>query len=63
MGMVVEGGTFVDSSAALGIAQRTGIGKVRHLRVQALWVHDVMANTRLNYTNVFGTRDPSYVLM
>ena len=28
---------YTDSSAALGITQRAGIGKVRPLRTQGLW--------------------------
>ena len=38
MGINIGGEVYADSSAALGIAQRSGNGKVRHLRVQALWV-------------------------
>ena len=33
MGIQIGGEVYADSCAALGIAQRTGIGKVRHLRV------------------------------
>ena len=62
MGFTVEGEIYVDSSAALGITQRAGLGKVRHLRVQALWVQDVRANQRLTYKKVLGTRNPSDVL-
>ncbi len=29
-----------DSSAAKGIAQRTGLGKVRHIEVNQLWVQE-----------------------
>ena len=32
---------YCDSAAALGIPQRPGIGKVRHLRAQGLWVQEV----------------------
>ena len=33
MGLAVEGEVFCDSSAALGIAQRLGTGKLRHVRI------------------------------
>ena len=29
---------LVDASAALGVAQRQGIGKIRHLQIGALWI-------------------------
>ena len=37
-GTVVETRVATDSSAALGIAQRCGCGKVRHLETSTLWV-------------------------
>ena len=62
LGMVVEGDIYVDSSAALGISLRTGIGKMRHVNVQALWVQEVRCNRRLRYHKVLGTRNPSDIL-
>ena len=41
LGMTLEGEVYTDSSAALGITHRAGIGKVRHLRTQGLWVQEV----------------------
>ena len=38
MGVKVEGEVYSDSTVARGIAQRVGIGKLRHVRTQALWV-------------------------
>ena len=29
----------VDASAAIGIAQRKGLGRIRHLDTQSLWIH------------------------
>ena len=31
---------FVDATAALGVAQRQGIGKIRHLQTNCLWIQD-----------------------
>lgn len=62
MGIEVGGEVYADSSAALGIVQRTGNGKVRHLRVQALWVQEVRCSRRLGYKKVLGTRNPADVL-
>ena len=50
---------YSDSSAALGIAQRQGIGKLRHVRTQALWVQEVRSEGRLGYHKVLGSRNPS----
>ncbi len=62
MGMEIAGEVYADSSAALGIAQRSGVGKVRHLRVQALWVQEVRCTGRLGYKKVLGTRNPADIL-
>ena len=62
MGVDAIGEVYADSSAALGIAQRQGMGKVRHIRTQALWVQEVRATGRLSYKKVLGTRNPSDIL-
>ena len=51
-----------DSAAALGIAQRAGIGKVRHLRTQGLWVQEVRISGRINYLKVLGEKNPADLL-
>ena len=53
---------YCDSSAALGITQRAGIGKVRHLRTQALWVQETRASGRISYQKVLGTKNPADLL-
>ncbi len=62
MGIAMEGEVYTDSSAALGITQRLGNGKVRHLRVQALWVQEVRCTRRLGYKKVLGSRNPADIL-
>ena len=37
-GMTFEAHVFVDSSAALSIATRRGVGKLRHVKIGHLWV-------------------------
>ena len=59
MGRSMAGDIYSDSSAALGIAQRQGIGKLRHVRTQALWVQEVRAEGRLGYHKVLGSRNPA----
>ena len=58
MGVEAIGEVYADSSAALGIAQRQGMGKVRHIRTQALWVQEVRVTGRLAYKKVLGSRNP-----
>ena len=62
MGIGMIGEVYVDSSAALGISQRCGIGKVRHLRTQGLWVQEARLTGRLAYRKVLGTKNPADVL-
>ena len=62
VGMKLTGEILADSSAALGISNRAGVGKVRHLRIQALWVQEVRSTGRLGYKKVLGTLNPSDIL-
>ena len=62
MGLRMEGEIYCDSSAALGIAQRLGTGKLRHVRIQALWVQEVRCTKRLRYRKVLGTKNPADAL-
>ena len=62
MGVDAIGEVYADSSAALGIAQRQGIGKVRHIRTQALWIQEVRITGRLAYKKVLGSRNPADIL-
>jgi hypothetical protein len=59
MGIEAEGEIYGDSTAALGIAQRNGMGKLRHIRVQALWIQEARAEGRLQYRKVLGSRNPA----
>ena len=49
---------FADSSAALGVVHRKGSGKLRHIRVNMLWVQDKRANGELDYQKVEGAENP-----
>ena len=62
LGIKLEGEVYTDSSAALGISQRAGIGKVRHLRTQGLWVQECRVTGRLAYHKVLGSKNPADVL-
>ena len=62
MGIQAHGEINVDSSAAFGIVQRAGCGRVRHLHLQALWVQECRSTGRLSYKKVLGTASPSDIL-
>ena len=49
---------YVDSSAALGVVHRKGSGKLRHIRVNMLWVQDKRASGELDYEKIEGTDNP-----
>ena len=55
----LEGSVFVDSSAALGVVARKGAGKLRHVRVGQLWVHEKSERGELHYEKVKGTNNPA----
>ena len=46
-----------DSSAAQGMVYRQGLGKVRHLDVQQLWIQDRVARKQLAIEKVLGTEN------
>ncbi len=48
-----------DSSAAIGICRRSGIGKVRHLAVAQLWVQDLVRGKQVRLHKVLGTENPA----
>ena len=41
-----------DATAAKGIAQRTGLGKVRHLEVAQLWLQDRVTHREMQIVKV-----------
>ena len=51
-----------DSSAALGVANRTGIGKIRHLAVHLLWLQEKVKNGDIQMYKVPGSCNPADVL-
>ena len=62
LGIDMECELYCDSAAALGISQRAGIGKVRHLRTQGLWVQEVRISGRIQYKKVLGEKNPADLL-
>jgi hypothetical protein len=62
LGAEFELEVHADSSAAIGICRRSGIGKVRHLAVMQLWVQDLVSDGRCRLFKVLGTDNPADLL-
>ena len=48
-----------DATAAIGIARRRGLGKLRHLDVEDLWVQEQVRNKKVHLHKVLGTENPA----
>ena len=62
MGMSVTLTLHTDSSAAKGIAEREGIGRVRHLEVGVLWIQERIKAADFKLRKVLGTENPGDLL-
>ena len=49
----------LDASAAKGMVEREGLGKVRHVEVDVLWIQEQQARSRLPLIKVLGTLNPA----
>ena len=50
---------YADASAAIGVAGREGLGRIRHLDTQSLWLQQALRKKRLGLGKVLGTENPS----
>jgi hypothetical protein len=62
LGVELRPEVHADSSAAIGICNRSGIGKVRHLAVAQLWVQDLVRSKTCRLFKVLGTENPADLL-
>ena len=51
-----------DATAAIGIARRKGLGKIRHLDVTDLWIQDKIRSKEIQVVKVLGTDNPADAL-
>ena len=58
-GITLEGRLYVDSSAAIGVIQRRGNGKLRHVRVGLLWIQEKVEENELKVNKILGTENPA----
>ena len=50
-----------DATAAIGIARRRGLGKLRHLDVEDLWVQHKVRSKLVDLVKVEGTSNPANI--
>ena len=50
---------FSDATAAIGIARRRGMGKIRHLDCSDLWIQEKIRNKQITIHKVLGTDNPA----
>ena len=53
---------WTDSSASIGMCSRQGIGKVRHMDTQVMWIQQRVRNNDLDLCKVSGEQHPADVL-
>ena len=58
-GQIKEACLYVDSSAAIGVANRRGNGKLRHVRVGDLWIQEKVEDGELLMSKIDGTINPA----
>ena len=58
-GLEVEAKLFVDSSAAIGVVNRKGNGRLRHVKVGMLWIQERVEDGDLSVAKVLGTENPA----
>ena len=49
----------VDASAALGVIQRKGVGKIRHLHTGALWLQEQQVRNVIAFQKINGALNPA----
>ena len=57
-GIDLEGQILADSSAAIGVVNRKGNCKLRHVRNRQLWVQEKREKEELVFSKVKGTENP-----
>ena len=53
---------YTDSSAAMGMVARKGMGRVRHFDVGELWIQDAVNQRKITVSKVKGEESPSDIL-
>ena len=59
MGWRLPGEIWGDANAVLGVINRDGLGKTRHIEIGLLWVQQVAAEQRLKFGKILGADNPA----
>ena len=59
LGAEVKATVHTDATAAIGIARRAGLGKLRHLNVRYLWLQQELQGTEMTLHKVHGLANPA----
>ena len=59
LGWKLQGEVWGDANAALGIINRSGLGKTRHIDTGLLWIQQVAAERKVKFQRVLGTNNPA----
>ena len=59
LGWCMPGEIWGDASAALGIINRRGLGKTRHIETGRLWIQQIAAERDLTFSKVLGKENPA----
>ena len=62
LGLQMRATLHSDASAALGIIQRQGVGKLRHISTQYLWIQEKTRSNEFDIAKVPGEDNPSDIL-
>jgi len=59
LGLAIPLRVWTDSSAAIGICNRQGLGKLRHIDTHLLWVQQAVRSRRIDLRKVPGEANPA----
>ena len=62
LGLKLKATIHTDGSAALGIVQRQGLGKLRHIGTQYLWIQEKVRSDELNVAKILVKVNPADML-
>ena len=61
MGSTIDIQLYTDSSAAKGVVQRNGVGKIRHLQTKYLWVQAALKDKKFEVFKIEGKKNSADV--
>ena len=62
LGFTVKVRVHSDACAAIGMARRRGLGRVRHLDVEDLWIQSKVRDGHIDLVKVLGAENPADIL-